>query len=136
MTFTKYRFWAKLPAATFPTAAASLMGLAVMALAAIAGCSDRTGRQEVDPRIADVSRPLVFVTQPADPPFSYRNAAGEIVGSSDQRDAAFDAVLSDVRRHADGTEQADDCTQLLIRYFGEPGAASHESAHGKEDRTA
>ena len=81
MTFTEYRLRAKLPAATFPTAAASLMGLAVMALAAIAGCSDRTGRQEVDPRIADVSRPLVFVTQPADPPFSYRNAAGEIVGS-------------------------------------------------------
>ena len=81
MTFTKYRFWAKLPAATFPTAAGSLMGLAVMALAAIAGCSDRTGRQEVDPRIADVSRPLVFVTHPTEPPCSYRNAAGEIVGS-------------------------------------------------------
>ena len=53
----------------------------ILALAAIAGCSDGTGRQAVDPRIADASRPLVVVTQPTEPPFAYRDSSGEIVGS-------------------------------------------------------
>lgn len=52
----------------------------VLALAVLAGCSDRSG-QSVDPRIADPSRPLVFLTQPTEPPCSYTNAAGEIVGT-------------------------------------------------------
>lgn len=54
---------------------------ALLALVAIVGCSDRE-RQAVDPRIADASRPLVFLTHPMDPPFSYRDASGEIVGMS------------------------------------------------------
>ena len=52
----------------------------VLALVAMAGCSDRSA-QSVDPRIADASRPLVFVTQPTEPPCSYTNASGEIVGT-------------------------------------------------------
>lgn len=37
------------------------------------------------------------------------------------RDAELlDAVLADVRRYASGAEQADDCTQLVIRYRGAP----------------
>ena len=54
---------------------------ALLALVAIVGCSDRE-RQAVDPRITDASRPLVFLTHPMDPPFSYRDASGEIVGMS------------------------------------------------------
>ena len=54
--------------------------LAILALVAVAGCSDRS-QQSVDPRIADASRPLVFLTQPTEPPCSYTNAAGEIVGT-------------------------------------------------------
>ena len=55
--------------------------ITILALVALAGgCSDRAA-QNVDPRIADASRPLVFVTQPTEPPCSYRNASGEIVGS-------------------------------------------------------
>lgn len=54
---------------------------ALLALVAIVGCSDRE-RQAVDPRIADASRPLVFLTHPMDPPFSYRDTSGEIVGMS------------------------------------------------------
>ena len=53
----------------------------LLALVAIVGCSDRE-RQAVDPRIADPSRPLVFLTHPMDPPFSYRDTSGEIVGMS------------------------------------------------------
>ena len=52
----------------------------MLALAAIVGCSDRSG-QSVDPRIADASRPLVFITNPTEPPTSYTNETGEIVGS-------------------------------------------------------
>ena len=38
----------------------------------------------------------------------------------------LDAILADVRRHAAGTEQADDCTQLMIRYRGAPDMFSCE----------
>ena len=53
----------------------------LLALAALAGCSDRSGRQAADPRIADASRPLVLVTRPTEPPFAYRDASGAIVGT-------------------------------------------------------
>ena len=52
----------------------------LLALAAIAGCSGGDGRKSVDPRIADTSRPLVFLANPTEPPCCYRNEAGEIVG--------------------------------------------------------
>jgi len=57
------------------------------------------------------------------------NASGEPYGEErllkalsaciNQRDAALGTVLADVRRHAAGVEQADDCTQLVIHYHGE-----------------
>jgi len=53
--------------------------LAIMALVAIVGCSDRS--QSVDPRIADPSRPIIMVTHPTEPPCAYTNEAGAIVGS-------------------------------------------------------
>lgn len=52
-----------------------------MALVALAGCSDRSGRPAVDPRIADGSRPLLFLANPTEPPCCYKNEAGEIVGT-------------------------------------------------------
>ena len=52
----------------------------LLALVAIAGCSDWAERQAVDPRIADASRPLVLVTHPTEPPFAYRDSTGAIVG--------------------------------------------------------
>ena len=52
----------------------------MLALAVLVGCSDRSGGS-VDPRIADTSRPLVLVTHPTEPPFSYRDGSGAIVGS-------------------------------------------------------
>lgn len=52
----------------------------LLALVALAGCSDRTSLQAVDPRIADASRPLIMVTHPAEPPFSYKDDTGAIVG--------------------------------------------------------
>ena len=53
----------------------------LLALVAIAGCSDRTGQQTVDPRIKDTSRPLVLVTYPTEPPCSYVDGSGAIVGT-------------------------------------------------------
>ena len=52
----------------------------VLALAVLAGCSDRSA-QSVDPRISDTSRPLVFLTHPTEPPCSYTNEVGEFVGT-------------------------------------------------------
>ena len=45
----------------------------------------------------------------------------------------LDAVLADVRQYAAGVEQADDCTQLLIRYRGEPDVVTREYAPTMED---
>ncbi len=45
----------------------------------------------------------------------------------------LDAVLDDVRRYSAGVEQADDRTQLLIRYRGEPDVVSHEYVPTMED---
>ncbi len=43
------------------------------------------------------------------------------------------AVLADVRRYAADVEQADDCTQLVIHYRGEPDVISHEYAPTMDD---
>ena len=60
----------------------SMMKIPVfMALVAAAGCTDRAARGGVDPRISDASRPLVFLTSPTEPPCSYVNDVGEIVGT-------------------------------------------------------
>lgn len=53
----------------------------LLALVAFVGCSDGTGRQAADPRIADVSRPLRFLTYPTEPPCSYVDDRGAIVGT-------------------------------------------------------
>lgn len=186
----------------------------LLALVAIAGCSDRSERHAADPRIAQTGKPLAqvfdeanealcegnssntFVTVWADeidtrtghvtyvnaghnfpvllrggkaeflksrpslvlgamPGIRYRagelqlapgdaiylytdgiveqpDASGELYGddrllktlsgSACRRQDLLDAVIADVRRHAAGAEQADDCTQLVIRYCGEPPA--------------
>jgi len=53
----------------------------ILALAAIVGCSDQAARKDVDPRIADASRPLVFLTYPTEPPCSYIDGDGKVVGT-------------------------------------------------------
>lgn len=52
----------------------------MLALVALVGCSDRSA-QSVDPRIADASRPIILVTHPTEPPFSYRDRSGNVVGT-------------------------------------------------------
>ena len=51
-----------------------------------------------------------------------------LAGCTSRRDAIFATVIADVRRFAGGVEQADDCTQLVIRYRGEPNAVSRNYA--------
>ncbi len=52
----------------------------ILALAAVAGCSDWTGRHAPDPRVTDASRPLLLLTHPTEPPYAYLDASGAIVG--------------------------------------------------------
>ena len=47
-----------------------------------------------------------------------------LAGCRDARDDLLSTVMDEVRRHAAGTEQADDCTQLVLRYNGEGGATT------------
>ena len=56
-----------------------------------------------------------------------------LAGGIYRRDAVLGAVLADVRRHASGFEQADDCTQLVMRYRGNPDVVSHEYAPTMDD---
>ena len=56
-------------------------GCSSLLLAALAGCSAGDGRQSVDPRITDASRPLLMLTHPTEPPCSYMDEAGNIIGS-------------------------------------------------------
>lgn len=51
--------------------------IAVLALVALVGCSDRAARPAVDPRVADASRPLVFLTYPTMSPVTYRRRNGQ-----------------------------------------------------------
>ena len=44
-----------------------------------------------------------------------------LAGCRDTRDNLLSTVMDEVRRHAAGTEQADDCTQLVLRYNGDGG---------------
>ena len=71
------------------------------------------------------------------------NAAGElfgddrllatVAGCDKRRDGLLSAVMDDVRRHAAGAEQADDCTQLVMRYRGESETFSCEYKPTMED---
>lgn len=64
------------------------------------------------------------------------NAAGELYGEerlkkiiengTHRQKALLQAVLADMRLHAAGVEQADDCTQLVMRYRGEPEIFTRE----------
>ena len=64
------------------------------------------------------------------------NAASELYGedrllgilsnTKKKRGAVLKDVIDDVRRFSVGVEQADDCTQLVMRYRGEPESVSFE----------
>ena len=52
----------------------------------------------------------------------------QLSGCTLQEEALLRTVLGDVRRHAAGAEQADDCTQLVMRYRGVPEVVTREYA--------
>ena len=101
-----------------------------LVLGAMPGVRYRVGEMQLEPDDAIYLYTDGITEQP--------DATGELYGEArllktvtsfaDRRDAVLGAVLADVRRHAAGTEQADDCTQLVIRYRGEPDVSSHEYA--------
>ena len=49
-----------------------------------------------------------------------------VAGCDKRRDGLLSTVIDDVRRHAAGAAQADDCTQLVLRYRGQPDTFSRE----------
>ena len=56
-----------------------------------------------------------------------------VSGHNCRKMEVLDTVLADVRRHAAGAEQADDCTQLMISYRGNPDTVSYEYAPTMDD---
>lgn len=71
------------------------------------------------------------------------NSSGELYGedrllkmlgdSTRKRAAVLNAVIDDMRRYATGVEQADDCTQLVLCYRGEPETFSGKYRPTMED---
>jgi hypothetical protein len=95
-----------------------------LVLGAMPGIRYRAGELQLEPGDAIYLYTDGIVEQP--------DASGELYGDArllkllSARDYPLNAVLAavveDVRRHAAGVEQADDCTQLVICYHGEPPA--------------
>ena len=95
-----------------------------LVLGAMPGIRYRAGELQLAPGDAIYLYTDGIVEQP--------DASGELYGDARllnllsardyPRNAALAAVVEDVRRHAADVEQADDCTQLVIRYHGEPPA--------------
>ena len=95
-----------------------------LVLGAMPGIRYRAGELQLAPGDAIYLYTDGIVEQP--------DASGELYGDArllnllSARDyplnAALAAVVEDVRRHAAGVEQADDCTQLVLCYHGEPPA--------------
>ena len=56
-----------------------------------------------------------------------------VAGCTKTRGELLSTVIADVRRHAAGAEQADDCTQLVMRYRGESETLSREYKPTMED---
>jgi len=56
-------------------------------------------------------------------------------GQERRQKELLEGVIADVRQYAAGTEQADDCTQLAIRYRGAPDVVTYEYAPTMEDLT-
>lgn len=53
----------------------------ILALVALVGCSDRAAHDRIDPRITDESAALICLTYPTEPPCSYIDGTGAIVGT-------------------------------------------------------
>ena len=106
-----------------------------LVLGAMAGVKYRVGELQLAPGDAIYLYTDGITEQP--------NASGELYGEARLlkalaggpclREASLGAVLDDMRRHAAGVEQADDCTQLAIRYRGEPEVVSWKYAPTMED---
>ena len=101
-----------------------------LVLGAVEGVNYRVGELDLAPGDAIYLYTDGITEQP--------NAAGELYGESRllelladsawREDALLKAVVKDVRKHAVDVEQADDCTQLVIRYRGAPDAFTREYA--------
>ena len=76
---------------------------------------------------------IVEQPDPSGKPYGEDRLLKVLSGPERQQKDLLDAVLADVRRFAAGAEQADDCTQLAMRYRGEPDVVSYEYAPTMED---
>jgi len=101
-----------------------------LVLGAMEGCKYRVGELQMEPGDA-----IYLYT---DGITEQTNAAGELYGdarllnlvsgSKEREGKLLESVLADVRRHAADAEQADDCTQLVLRYRGAPNVFTREYA--------
>ena len=106
-----------------------------LALGAMPGTRYRVGERQLEPGDSIYLYTDGIVEQPDASGEGYGEGRllGVLSGRVHHRDSALEAVLADVRRHGEGVEQADDCTQLVMRYRGDPEVVSHEYVPTAED---
>ncbi|MBR1588750.1 MAG: serine/threonine-protein phosphatase [Kiritimatiellae bacterium] len=92
-----------------------------LVLGAMPGVSYRVGELQLAPgdSIYLYTDGIVEQTDASEEQYGEARLLNLLSGRTYRRDAVLAAVVEDVRRHAAGAEQADDCTQLVLRYFGD-----------------
>ena len=106
-----------------------------LALGAMPEVHYRVGELQLEPgdEIYLYTDGIVEQPDPSGKPYGEDRLLKVLSGPERQQKDLLDAVLADVRRFAAGAEQADDCTQLAMRYRGEPDVVSYEYAPTMED---
>ena len=106
-----------------------------LVLGAMPGIRYRVGEQQLGPSDSIYLYTDGIVEQPdaSGEEYGEKRLLDVLSGGVHHRDSALKAVIEDVRRHGNGVEQADDCTQLVMRYRGDPEVISHEYTPTMED---
>ena len=99
-----------------------------LALGAMPGVRYRVQELQLEPGDAIYLYTDGIVEQPdqSNELYGERRLLATVSGDARAPGDLLSAVMADVRRHADGVEQADDCTQLVIRYYGDRETLARE----------
>ena len=101
-----------------------------IALGAMPGVHYRVGELQLEPgdEIYLYTDGIVEQPDPSGKLYGEERLLKVLSGPERRQKDLLEGVIADVRRYAAGAEQADDCTQLAMRYRGEPEVVSHEYA--------
>ena len=108
-----------------------------LALGAMPGVQYRVGELQLEPgdEIYLYTDGIVEQPDPFGKLYGEDRLLKVLSGPERRQKELLEGVIADVRQYAAGTEQADDCTQLAMRYRGAPDVVTREYAPTMEDLT-